>query len=165
MNTGDDILKTLVYPGSFDPLTNGHTDIIERALKICDNLIITVFTNIDKKTLFTVEERVELIKEAIKDHKNAVVESYSGLLSDYIKLKGATAVVKGLRNSSDFEYEAQMALINKNLNSDFETLLMIADEKNIHISSTAVKEIAFYGGNFEKLVPEFVAKAIKNKFS
>jgi pantetheine-phosphate adenylyltransferase len=156
-------MKILVFPGSFDPLTNGHVDIIERSLKICDKLVIAVFTNIAKKPFFTVEERMEMIKEAVRNYSGVDVDSFSGTLSDYVEMKNANAVIKGLRSVVDYEYENQMALINKCLNSDFETLMMISDEKDSYISSSAVKDIALNGGNVEKFVPAVVAEAIKNK--
>ncbi|MFA6308516.1 MAG: pantetheine-phosphate adenylyltransferase [Clostridia bacterium] len=156
-------MKILVFPGSFDPLTNGHIDIIERSLKICDKLVIAVFTNVAKKPFFTVEERMKIIKEAVRKYNNIDVDSFSGTLSDYVEMKNANAVIKGLRSIVDYEYETQMALINKCLNSDFETLLMISDEKDSYISSSAVKDIALNGGNVEKFVPAVVAEAIKNK--
>lgn len=156
-------MKTLIFPGSFDPLTNGHIDIIERSLKICENLIVAVCVNVSKKPMFTVEERIDIIKETVKKYKNVEVDSFLGMLSDYVKMKNANAVIKGLRNTSDYEHENQMALVNKSLNPDFETLLMISDEKHSYISSAGVKEIALNGGNIEKIVPGTVAIAIKNK--
>jgi len=156
-------MKILVFPGSFDPLTNGHIDIIKRSLKICDSLIVAIFVNVNKTPMFSVEERVGFIQQAVCEYGNVTVDSFSGMLSDYVKLKHADAVIKGLRSNSDYEYENQMALMNKNLNPDFETLLMVSDIKHSFISSAAVKEIIANKGNIDNLVPEYVSKALKNK--
>ncbi len=156
-------MKTLVFPGSFDPLTNGHIDIIKRASKICDSLIVAIFINVNKNPMFSVEERIGFIRQAVSEYSNISVDSFSGMLSDYVELKHADAVIKGLRSNSDYEYENRMALMNKNLNPNFETLLMVSDIKHSFISSAAVKEIIANKGNIDNLVPEYVSKALKNK--
>lgn len=149
-----------VYPGSFDPITNGHLDVINRAVKICDRLIVAVGSNEAKRPAFTVEERIELIKKAINGASNIEVTSFSGLLVDFVKKVKANTVIKGLRAMSDFEYEFQMALLNKNLEPDIETLFMMTSINHLYLSSSAVKEIARNGGNIDGLVPECIKDRI-----
>lgn len=156
-------MKVCVYPGSFDPITNGHLDIIERASRIFDKLIVAVLVNSSKKSTFSLEERVGLIKECIKDKSNIEVDSFSGLLIDYMRLKGANVVIKGLRVVTDFEYEFQMALLNKNLDPDIETIFMMTNNKFSYISSSMVKEIARFGANMDEFVPEVIKKKILDK--
>lgn len=143
-----------VYPGSFDPITNGHLDIIKRGAKIFDEVIVAVLVNIDKKHLFEINERVELIKRVTKDIENVRVVSFDGLLINFLKEYETNILLKGLRNSIDFEYEMQMAYINKELDCNVETICMMSCSENLHISSSAVKQIAKFGGNIEGLVPK-----------
>ncbi len=155
----------LVYPGSFDPITNGHLDIISRAVYICDKLIVAVGSNEAKKPAFSVEERIDLIKCTIGERDDIMVTSFSGLLADFVKKVGAKAVIKGLRAMSDFEYEFQMALLNKNLEPDMETLFMMTSVNYSYLSSSAVKEIAKNGGNIEGLVPECIRERVMQKLA
>lgn len=143
-----------IYPGSFDPVTNGHIDIIKRCSKIFDELIVVVSVNPDKKGLFNNNERVEMIKRTIKDIKNVRVEIFSGLLTDFMRKNNISIIVKGLRTISDFEYESQMAFINKKLFDNIETMFMMASSENSYLSSSAVKQVAAFGGCIEGLVPD-----------
>jgi len=155
----------LVYPGSFDPITNGHLDIIERASYICDKLIVAVGNNESKRPAFTVEERVEMIRESIGERENIEVTSFTGLLADFAKKVGAGAVIKGLRAMSDFEYEFQMALLNKKLAPELETLFMMTSVQYSFLSSSAVKEIARNGGCIDGLVPDCIKDRITGKLT
>lgn len=147
--------KIAVYPGSFDPITNGHIDVIERTSKIFDKVIVAVLENPDKKNpLFTLEERVELIKKATKNIPNIEIDNFKGLLIDYMHKKNAKVIIKGLRAVSDFEYEFQMALLNNKLDSEVETLFMMTNNKYSYLSSSAVKQVARYGGCIKELVPD-----------
>jgi pantetheine-phosphate adenylyltransferase len=157
-------MKICVYPGSFDPVTNGHLDIIDRAAGLCDQLIVAVLVNSSKAPMFTLEERVSLLHCVLKDRPNVQVESFSGLLVDFMKEKGANAIIKGLRAVSDFEYEFQMALLNKNQNPDIETLFMMSNVNYSYLSSSIVKELVKYGGNIKDLVPECIRNEIVQKF-
>lgn len=152
-----------VYPGSFDPVTNGHMDIIARASRICDKLVVAVGSNESKKPAFTVDERIELIKTALGGREDIEVTGFSGLLVDFVKKVGADTVIKGLRAVSDFEYEFQMALLNKNMEPDIETLFMMTSVNYSYLSSSAVKEIASKGGNIEGLVPDCLMDRIVKK--
>ncbi|MGE5329721.1 MAG: pantetheine-phosphate adenylyltransferase [Deltaproteobacteria bacterium] len=158
-------MKVCVYPGSFDPITYGHLDIIERASKIFDKLIVAVSCNPNKIPAFSLEERVELIQDCIKDYGNVEVDYFCGLLIDYLKQKGATVVVKGLRVITDFEYEFQMALLNKNLDPDIETVFMMTNNKFSYISSSMVKEIARLGANIEEFVPTVIKQKVLDKLT
>jgi pantetheine-phosphate adenylyltransferase len=151
-----------VYAGSFDPIHNGHIDIIKRCLKIFDEIIVAILINEEKSYLFTTEERINLIKESIK-HKNLKVETFSGLLVDYMKMKGARVILRGLRAVSDFEYEFQMALMNHHLNSEIETFFMVPKEEYTYLSSKLVKEVVKFGGDISSLVPKNVYMALKEK--
>ncbi len=151
-----------VYAGSFDPIHNGHIDIIKRGLKIFDEIIVAILFNEEKKYLFSIDERIKLIKESIK-HKNLKIETFSGLLVDYMKMKGAKVILRGLRAVSDFEYEFQMALMNHHLNPEIETFFMVPKEEYTYLSSKLVKEVVKFGGDVSSLVPKNVYIALKDK--
>jgi len=158
-------LDAFVYPGSFDPVTNGHLDIIYRSIKLCDKLIVAVGNNINKNYFFTLEERVDLLKLTLNGYPNIYVDSFSGLLADFVKEKGARIIIKGLRAVSDFEYEFQMALLNKNLDPNIETLFMMSSINYTFLSSSAVKELALNGGDIKGLVPDCIIDKINQKLS
>jgi len=153
-----------IYPGSFDPVTYGHLDIIERAAKKLDKLIVAVLNNSSKNSVFSIEERIELLREVTKNLPNVEIDYFSGLLTDYAIKKNCTTMIRGLRAVSDFEYEMQMALVNRKLNSEIETFFMVSSSKYAYLSSSIVKEIARFGGNISCFVPEIVEEALKNKF-
>lgn len=156
--------KVAVYPGSFDPITNGHLDIIERSSKVFDKVIVGVLENPEKKNaLFPIDERVNLIKRAVEYLPNVEVESFRGLLIDYMHTKSASVIIKGLRAVSDFEYEFQMALMNSKLDSQIETLFMMTNSKYSYLSSSSVKQVAMYGGCIKDLVPECIIDDITKK--
>ncbi|MBS9365507.1 pantetheine-phosphate adenylyltransferase [Listeria welshimeri] len=157
--------KIAVIPGTFDPITNGHLDIIERAAKIFDVLYVAVLNNSSKKPLFTVEERMEMIKQVTAHLPNVAVESASDLTVDYAAKRGATAIVRGLRAVSDFEYEMQIASMNRTLNAEIETFFVMTNTKYSFLSSSMVKEVAQYQGDISELVPEMVNRAIQVKFN
>ena len=144
-------MRIFVYPGSFDPVTNGHLDIIDRASKICDKLIVAVLINRSKKPVFSMEERVAFLDEILEGRPNIVVIPFSGLLVDFMKKQKATTVIKGLRAVSDFEYEFQMALLNKNLNPEIETLFMMTNINYSHLSSSAVRELGCLWGQYKEI--------------
>lgn len=153
-----------VYPGSFDPLTNGHMDIITRASKLFDHLIVAVLVNDSKKNpIFTMEERVKLIEKCVSGMKNVEVRMFSGLLVDFVKENNAVAIVKGLRAVSDYEYELQMAALNKHIDKDVETIFLMADIQNSFLSSSIVKELAHHGGDIRGLVPAEIVEDIESK--
>lgn len=155
-------MRIAVCPGSFDPVTNGHIDIFERASKIFDILIVAVFCNPNKKPLFTMEERVSLLKCATSHIPNAKVDSFSGLLNEYVRKQNSTFIVRGLRALSDFEYELQRALLMKKIDPEMETIFMMTNTKYSFLSSTGVKELAAFGGDISDLVPKSVqSKLIK----
>lgn len=152
-----------IYPGSFDPVTLGHLDIIKRSSKLVDKLILGVLNNSSKNCLFTAEERVEILQEVTKDIENVEVESFDGLLVDYVDLKHADIIVRGLRAISDFEYELQWAQLNHKINANVETIFLTAAVKHSYLSSSAVKEIAKYGGDIRCLIPETVVDLVYDK--
>ena len=154
-----------VYPGSFDPLTNGHVDIALRASKFCDTMYVAISNNINKNNLFTSDERLEMAKDVFKNHKNIIVEKFDGLLVNYMIEKKSDYIIRGLRAVSDFEYEFQMALANRNLNKEVETIFMVPSDKYIFLSSTIVRDIAKHAGEVSSLVPEIVLKKLKEKFN
>jgi len=156
--------RIAVYPGTFDPITNGHLDIIERGLKLFDGLIVAIAESPAKEPLFDVDERVTMAKEAVKKYKNVKVESFNCLLIDYLRKKNANIILRGLRVISDFEYEFQMALTNRKLAPDIETVFMMTAEGYSYLSSRFIKEIARLGGRFDCFVPVNVAKMLKEKF-
>ena len=152
-----------IYPGSFDPLTNGHVDIIERGGRFFDRIVIAVAINMDKAPLFTVPERVSIAREVFRDWANVEVDTFDGLLVDYARHKRATVIVRGLRAVSDFEYEMQMALMNRRLNPDVETVFMMPAEPYTYVSSRLVKEVVALGGSVQGLVPEVVEARLRDK--
>jgi len=156
-------LKIAVYPGSFDPITCGHLDIIKRSCKLFDKVIVAVLNNSSKSPLFSVDERVELIKKCTQGIPNCEVQSFDGLLVDFVKQSGADTVVRGLRAISDFEYEFQMSLLNKKLAPDIETVFMVTNLNCLYISSSVVKEICRYGGDADGLIPNEIINDIKYK--
>ena len=158
-------MSIAVYPGSFDPITNGHVDIIRRGAKVFDKVIIGVLVNVDKKHLFEIDERVKLIKKVTNDIENVEVVSFNGLLVDLLKEYNANVVLKGLRNSIDFEYELQMSYMNRELDSNIETICMMSSPNILHISSSCVKQVAKFGGNIEGLVPKEIVSDILTKIN
>ena len=158
-------MKTAIYPGSFDPVTLGHIDVIKRASKLFDHLIIGVLNNRAKTPLFSVEERVKMLKEVTKDIPNVEVKSFAGLTVDFAKECGANAVVRGLRAITDFEYELQMAQTNRVLEPEVDTTFLITSLEYAYLSSTVVKEVAAFGGDIHKFVPDFVEKEIRAKYA
>ncbi len=158
-------MKVIIYPGSFDPITNGHLDIIKRASKMCEHLIVSIIYNPNKNPLFTLEERAKQVKSAVEGYPNVTVETFTGLLAEYAKQKNAVSIVKGLRAISDFEHEFQMALMNRKLCPDIETIFLMTSNEYSYLSSSIVKEVARFGGCIKGLVPESVRKEVINKFS
>ncbi len=159
------MIQTAIFPGSFDPITNGHINIIERALRVFDALIILIADSPDKKSFFSVEERKKMVKEIYGQNKNVIVDATDGLLMDYATKHKVSVVIRGLRASSDFEYEFQMASMNQKLNPKVETFFIMTGENFYYISSRAIKEVAHHGGNISGLVPPSVEKKIKEKLS
>lgn len=158
-------MKIGVYPGSFDPITKGHMDIIERGAKLVDVLYVSVLTNPHKgEGMFTTKERMDMIEKSMSYIDNIKVETFSGLLVDYAKAKKADVIIRGLRAMTDFEYEMQMAQINKNLLPSVETIFLVTDTQYSFLSSSTVRELVRFKGNFHDLVPEYVADVVERKF-
>ncbi len=155
--------RVAIYPGSFDPLTNGHVDIIERGAKIFDSIIVAILANVEKTPLFSESERITIIRDVFSSHKNVQVETFNGLLVDYAQVKKASVLVRGLRAVSDFEYEFQMALMNRHLAPGLETVFMMPDEKYTYISSRLIKEVFTLGGEITGLVPPVVEEKLRAK--
>jgi pantetheine-phosphate adenylyltransferase len=153
-----------VYPGSFDPVTNGHIDLIQRSATLFDKVVVAILRNTEKTPLFTIEERIEMLEEAIQDLKNVSVTSFAGLLVDFVERIGASVIVRGIRAVSDYEYELQMALMNRRLSNKVETVFMLPAESYSFLSSKLVKEIAQLGGSIHGLVPPEVEKRLCGKF-
>ncbi|MEG2353289.1 MAG: pantetheine-phosphate adenylyltransferase [Clostridium sp.] len=164
MNTSSNDVRKAIYPGSFDPVTKGHADIIKRAAQSFDELTVAVLINPEKKYTFSIEERIELIKDVTCNLKNITVVNFQGLLVDFMRENNINTIVKGLRNSIDFEYELQMFNINKILGDNVETLFMMSSAENSHISSTVVREVCKLGGDIKGLVPNEIEDKIKKKF-
>lgn len=158
-------MKIAVYPGSFDPITNGHLDIIERASKIFDEVIVGIFVNPDKKGLFSIDERVQLIERVTCKYANVSVQSCSGLLVHFMKERNSKVIVKGLRAVSDFEYEFQMSMMNNKLDPTIETVFMMTSVKYSFLSSSSVRQVAMFGGCVKGLVPDEIVKDVMDKTS
>ena len=156
-------MRTVIYPGSFDPLTNGHLDVIRRAAKLFDRVIVAVADNEGKQALFTQAERQQLVARSLKRLPNTSADSFSGLLVDYVESRGASAIIRGLRAVSDFEFEFQLALMNRKLNERVETIFMMPKDTYTFLSSRLVKEIARLGGDVREFVPAHVESALKKK--
>jgi pantetheine-phosphate adenylyltransferase len=152
-----------IYPGSFDPLTNGHVDIIQRGSRLFDRIVVAILLNVEKAPLFTVAERVEIAREVFAGYPNVEVDTFDGLLVEYARRKGAGVIVRGLRAISDFEYEMQMALMNRHLNPDVETVFMMPAETYTYVSSRLVKEVVALGGSVTGLVPTLVEDRLREK--
>jgi pantetheine-phosphate adenylyltransferase len=152
-----------IYPGSFDPLTNGHVDIIQRGSGLFDRIIVAILLNVEKSPLFTVEERVEIARDVFRTNPNVEVDTFDGLLVEYARARGAGVIVRGLRAISDFEYEMQMALMNRHLNPSVETVFMMPAEPYTYVSSRLVKEVVALGGSVTRLVPSVVEQRLREK--
>lgn len=157
-------MRVGIYPGSFDPVTNGHIDIIKRSAKLVDTLIVAILHNSSKNALFSVEERIELLQATCGDVENLQIETFSGLLVDFAKEKNANVIVRGLRALTDFEYEFQMAQMNKHLHKELETIFLMTDVKFSFISSSTIKEVAMFGGSVCDFVPAIVAEKTLQKY-
>jgi len=157
--------RLAVYPGTFDPVTRGHVSLITRGLKIFDQVVFAIAQSTPKKTLFTLEERVEMAKEVFAHEPNILVEPFDGLLIDYVGRRGAGSVLRGLRAVSDFEYEFQMALMNRKLDREIQTVFLMTDFKWMYLSSTIVKEVAQHGGNVKGLVPRPVVERLRQRYA
>ncbi|MGB9613299.1 MAG: pantetheine-phosphate adenylyltransferase [Candidatus Margulisiibacteriota bacterium] len=156
-------MKIAVYPGSFDPVTNGHLDIIKRAAKLFDKVVVAVICNPEKAPAFSVNERMSMIKEAVKGFKNVAVDAFDGLLVDYVRKKKGAIIVRGLRAVSDFDYEFQMALTNRQMAPEIETIFLMTDHHYSYLSSSFVKQIARLGGDISEMVPKLVLKHLKKE--
>lgn len=157
-------MKKVIYPGTFDPVTKGHIDIIERASKLFDSVLVTVAKNPSKSPLFSIEERVEALEISLKYIDNVEVDSFNGLVVDHAKSKGATGIIRGLRAISDFEYEFQMALMNRKLNGELTTIFLMPHERYTYLNSTIIRNLAQFGGDISDFVPEIVLKMMKSKY-
>jgi pantetheine-phosphate adenylyltransferase len=157
--------KVAIYPGSFDPITNGHIDIVERGLKLFDKIIVSILHNPKKEYLFPLEERLEMLKDCMKKFKGVEIDSFDGLLVDYAASRKAHAILRGLRAMSDFEYEFQMALMNRRLNREVQTVFLMTGLRWIYTSSSIIKEAIQFGGSIDGMVPKLVQKKLEQKFA
>ena len=157
-------MKRIVYPGTFDPIHNGHLDIARKAAELFDELILVVAVNQEKSPLFNDKERVDLIKESLSDVKNVRVNTFNGLVVDFVRSTESVAIIRGLRHVSDFEFEFQMAMMNFNLNPNIKSLFMMPDEKYIHLNSTVIKDVARLGGDISDYVPKCVQDALYEQY-
>ena len=158
-------MRKILYPGTFDPIHNGHIDIASRAAELFDQLEFVVAVNPDKKTLFSINKRIDLIKESVREKENIKVNFFNGLVVDYASSQGHSAIIRGLRHVSDFEFEFQMAMMNFHLNKNITSLFMMPDEKYIHLNSSIVKDVSKNGGDVSAFVPSCVQEALFTKFS
>ena len=158
-------MKRIVYPGTFDPIHNGHLDIARKAAELFDELILVVAVNQEKSPLFNDKERVELIKNSLHDVKNVRVDTFNGLVVDFVRSTDSVAIIRGLRHVSDFEFEFQMAMMNFNLNPNIKSLFMMPDEKYIHLNSTVIKDVARLGGDISDYVPKCVQDALYKQYN
>lgn len=158
-------MKRIVYPGTFDPIHNGHLDIARKAAELFDELILVVAVNQEKSPLFNDKERVDLIKESLSDVKNVRVDTFNGLVVDFVRSTESIAIIRGLRHVSDFEFEFQMAMMNFNLNPNIKSLFMMPDEKYIHLNSTVIKDVARLGGDISDYVPKCVQDALYKQYN
>ena len=158
-------MRRIVYPGTFDPIHNGHLDIARKAAELFDELILVVAVNQEKSPLFNDRERVELIKESLYDVKNVKVDTFNGLVVDFVRSTESVAIIRGLRHVSDFEFEFQMAMMNFNLNPNIKSLFMMPDEKYIHLNSTVIKDVARLGGDISDYVPKCVQDALYKEYN
>lgn len=161
----DPMKRLAIYPGSFDPVTNGHLDIVERGLKLFDEIIVAILINPAKQSLFPVKERLELLDECLKKFPNVKTDSFDGLLVDYARQKGASAILRGMRALSDFEHEFQMAIMNRRMDREIQTVFLMTGMRWIFTSSSIIKEVAQFGGSFSGMVPDIVEKKLKEKFA
>ena len=157
-------MKIAVYPGTFDPITNGHVDIIYRSAKLFDKIIVTVAVNTQKTPLFDLTERVEMIRQALGNEEKIEVDQFEGLIAEYLERVNASAMIRGLRAVSDFEYVFQMSLMNRKLNPDVETVFLTPAQEYIHLNSTIVKEVASFGGDVSEYVPDYVRTMLQEKY-
>jgi pantetheine-phosphate adenylyltransferase len=157
--------KVAIYPGSFDPVTNGHIDIVERGLKLFDKIIVSILYNPKKEYLFSLEERLEMLKDCLKKFEGVEIDSFDGLSVDYAASRKAHAILRGLRAMSDFEYEFQMALMNRRLNREVQTVFLMTGLRWIFTSSSIIKEAIQFGGNIDGMVPKLVEKKLKRRFA
>lgn len=155
--------RVAIYPGSFDPVTNGHLDVIQRALALVDRVVVAIATNVNKKGLFSPQERVELLRKVLATQDRVEVDLFHGLLVDYVQDRGASTIVRGLRAVADFEYEFQLALMNRRLNPSVDTIFLMTDEHHFYVSSSLVREIAVLGGDVSEFVPDAVREAMASK--
>ena len=156
--------KIALYPGTFDPITLGHVDIIQRSSKLFDRVIVTLAKNVNKKPLFSVEERIAMITDAVRDLENVEVEAFDGLLINFARQRGISVIVRGLRAISDFEYEFQMALMNRQMAEEITTVFLMPHEKFTYLNSTIIRDVASFGGDIKKFTTPFVANKLKEKF-
>ncbi len=156
-------MKRVIYPGTFDPVTNGHIDVIKRAIDLFDNVVVTVAKNPSKNSLFTVEERLIMLNECLKEFKNVKVDSFDGLIVDHAKEVGAIGIIRGLRAISDFEYEFQMALMNRKLDEELRTIFLMPHEKYTYLNSTIVRNLSQFDGDVSDFVPPIVVQMLKEK--
>jgi len=162
---GINMERVAIYPGSFDPVTNGHLDILERGLKLFDKIILAILTNPKKNFLFTLEQRIEMLEDSLKEFSNVEIDTFEGLTVDFAAQRKAQGILRGLRAMSDFEYEFQMALMNRRLNREVQTVFLMTGLRWIYTSSSIIKEAALFGGNIEGMVPPIVEKKIKEKYA